>query len=59
MSRKATAGEALFATFGAVCAVVATLIFLFIGKSIARMGHHEAPAGHEAPADGSAEPEAH
>jgi hypothetical protein len=59
MSRKATAGEAMFATFGALCAVVATLIFLFIGKGIARMGHHEAPAGHEAPADGSAEHEAH
>ena len=44
---------------GAACAVIATLIFLFIGKSIARMGHHEAPAGHEAPADGSAEHEAH
>jgi hypothetical protein len=61
MSRKATAGEALFATMGAVCAVIATLIFLFIGKSIARMGHdaHEAPAGHEAPAAEGAAPEAH
>ena len=50
MSRKSTAGDTLFTIFGAGCAVVATLIFLWIGKCIARMGHGGHEAGHEAPA---------
>ena len=49
-------GDALFTVIGATCAVLATLVTLWIGRGIARMGHG---AGHEAPAAEGAAHEAH
>lgn len=50
MSGKSTAGDTLFTIFGGVCAVLATLVALWIGRGIARMSHHPAAdsAAHEA-----------
>lgn len=42
MSRKSTTGDTMFTVFGAVCAILATLVALWIGKGIARMSHHPA-----------------
>lgn len=47
MSGTASTGDRIFAVVGGICAIVATLIFLWIGKGIARMGHS---ASHESPA---------
>jgi len=41
-----SASDYLFTAMGAGCAVVATLIFLWIGISIARMGHHGGTESH-------------
>lgn len=35
-----SATDYLFTMMGAACAVGATLLFLWIGISVARMGHH-------------------
>lgn len=40
MSRTSTMGDTLFTVFGGVCAILATLVALWIGKGIARMSHH-------------------
>ena len=54
-------GDALFTIFGAACAVAATLVTLWIGRGIARMGHHGGGEGaHEATsAEGSTHEAAH
>ena len=57
MSEQGTsAGDYLFTVLGATCAVIATLITLWIGKNIARMGHG---GGHEGTAAESHAPKAH
>lgn len=42
MSRTSTTGDTLFTVFGGVCAILATLVALWIGRGIARMSHHPA-----------------
>ena len=44
-------GDVVFTTFAGLCAVVATVIFIAIGSSIARATFSGHEGGHEAPTE--------
>lgn len=46
MSQGTSPADYLFTIMGAACAVAATLVFLWVGISVARMGHHGSAETH-------------